>query len=430
MDEQNTEKKRDPVLRVLLSIGRVLLVLGLFFYLAYHLTGGFANEMRTETVTISKEEIALASVGTIVRDEATVYSDLTGVISYRFADGERVAVHAKVATVYSGTSDAETVARIAVLDRAIDLLEAAEIDENTTVSDGTAADRTVGRTVGTLAEQIARGAYGKTADSADTLLTALVRRDTILAEGSAAAGERLAALRSERAALADALGGSALIYAPEAGYFYTHADGGETAFDFAGATALSAAEYRLKLSAMSAPPANAVGKIVRLPKWYLLCPVENAQAQPLRAGKNYAVDFSAEGMRLTMQLAAKNEGESETLLVFTSQEMPADFAFDRTVKVSVITDTVEGYRLPASALRVVDGTVGVYIRTGNKVQFRAADVFFENGSHVFVDPKTEGVTLYASDGDDTNDVYCKGLSLHDAVIVSGAKDLTPEGIVK
>ena len=79
---------------------------------------------------------------------------------------------------------------------------------------------------------------------------------------------------------------------------------------------------------------------------------------------------------------------------------------------------------------MVDGTVGVYIRSGNTVRFRVADVIYENGADVFVDPDTAGVTLYAGDTDSENDLYCGGLALYDAVIVGGARDLIPEGIVK
>lgn len=429
MGEKETQK-RDPVLRVLLALGRGLLVLGLLLYLLYHLTNGFSAEMRTETVRLSTEEILLESDGTIVRDERQVTADARGVVSYRFADGERVKVGAKIAMLYGGAADSADIARIAEIDRAIDLLTAADIDEETNVSDGAAADRTVAAGMLTLSEQIARGDYGKTAEGADALLTALVRRDTILADGGDAVGARLAALQSERTELAAALLLSETVYAPEAGYFYAYADGGESAFDLDRVETLTPADYRLKLSAFSAPQASTIGKLVRSPKWYLLMPVTAEEAIGLKVGSSYTVIFSADGQRLSMRLAAKNEGGEEVLLVLTTNQMPADFSFARTQKVALVRDTVEGYRLPASALRVVDGIVGVYIRSGNTVKFRAADVFYESGAYVFVDPETEGVTLYASDTDETNDLYCKGLTLYDAVIVSGAKDLTPEGIVK
>ena len=118
------------------------------------------------------------------------------------------------------------------------------------------------------------------------------------------------------------------------------------------------------------------------------------------------------------------------MLIFSALGMPEGFTFDRTQRASLVRDTVSGYRIPASALRVVEGVVGVYIRSGNTVRFRTADVLYESGAYVYIDTETEGVTLYADDTDAENDLYCEPISLYDAVIVSGARDLIPEGIVK
>lgn len=428
MGEQNTEKKRDPVLRVLLSLGRGLLLVGLFLYLLYHLTGGFAAEMRTETVRLSTEAMLVTGEGTVVRDERVIGTSLYGVVGYRYPDGTRVPIGAKVAVVYSGT-DGETAAEIAEIDRAIDLLSAAEIREDTGISDGTAADRRLHERARMLSEQLARGQYADAAEGADVALTLLLQRDTILAGGDAA-GDRLAALRAERERLALRLGGSDAVYAPEAGYFYSETDGGEAAFDFSRVESLTPAEYRLKLSAFTAPAAESIGKMVRSSKWYLLMPVPEEEAYGLAVGKSYELRLGVAETRFSMTLAAKNEGDGETLLVLSAHSMPEGFAFDRTQKVSLVRDTVSGYRIPSSALRMVDGVVGVYIRSGNTVRFRVADVLHESGTYVFIDPDTEGVTLYATDTDSENDLYCAGLSLYDAVIVSGARDLVPEGIVK
>ena len=45
--------------------------------------------------------------------------------------------------------------------------------------------------------------------------------------------------------------------------------------------------------------------------------------------------------------------------------------------------------------------------------------------HVWGNPESEPTTLYAADDDADNDVYCKGLARYDEVIVSGARDLSP-----
>jgi len=428
--EKELEKKPDPVLRVLKSLGRGVLVLALFFYLLYHLTSGFSVEMKTQVVKPVTESISVGGTGVIVRDEKVITSDASGVVSYVYEDGEKVKINARVAQVYSGTNDEKTVLRIAEIDRAAELLELAEIDTDTRVSDGAASKREISSLLMNVSAGIRHGEYGAVASASDKILTEAVRRDTILS-GTDGTGETLSALYAERNKLAAALGGiETSLRAPAAGYFYSYTDGGEGVFDFSRVCDLTAAEYRVKFDTVGNTYANAVGKIVRSPKWYLLLPLENEQAKPYKAGNSYDVAFEGDGITLNMLLESKNEGDSESLLVFSSKLMPSGFSFDRVQNVSVVSDTVSGYKLPISSLRVVDGYVGVYIRSGNNIKFRAVEQLYESGAYVFVSTDTEGVTLYSSDTDETNDIYCKGLSLYDAVIVSGAKDLSPDRIVK
>lgn len=429
MEEKDTQK-RDPVVRILLALLRGALLLGLLFYLLYHLTGGFSVEMKTQTVKLSTEEILLSSVGTVVRAEVSIDAAEGGVVSYLFRDGEKVKTNAKVAMLYSGYGDSDTVARIAEIDRSIAMLEEADIDGDTRVSDGATAEREIASQILSLSEQIGKGEFSSAGEGADALLATLVRRDTILSDGAAAVSGMLAELNTERSRLAASLSGETTeLRAPKAGYFYSYADGLESVFSYDEVENLTPAAYHAALASVPSAAEETVGKIVLSPRWYLLCPVETEAAKALKVNGKYTLLFPGDPMRITMQLAAKNEEGDETLLVFTTQEMPDGFDFDRTQKVSIVTETISGYKLPASALRLVDGKVGVYIRSGNTVKFRTADVFYESGAYVFVHTDTEGATLYADDEDETNDMYCKGLTLYDNVIVSGAKELSPDRIV-
>ena len=430
MEEKETEQRRDPVARFWLSLLRGALILGLLFYLLYHLTNGFSAEMKTQTVKLTAEEQLLSAVGTVVRAEVPVRASESGVVSYDVSGGEKVKANAKVAMVYSGYAESDTVARIAELDRSIDLLEAAGIDGDIHVSDAADAEREITARLLTLSEQLGRGDFSSAGEGADGLLSTFVRRDTILSGSGEGTLATLSALRAERESLAASLsGGSTAVRASRAGYFYSYADGGETGFAYDSVGKLTPAEYHAGLSTMQAASAGTVGKIVLYPRWYLLCPVREEEAASLKAGGTYTLYFSGSGERISMTLSAKNAGDGEVLLVFSTLEMPDSFDFDRTQKISIVTDTVSGYKLPASALRIVDGSVGVYIRSGNTVKFRLVEVFYESGAYVFVRTDTEGQTLYANDADPSNDIYCKGLSLYDNVIVSGAKELAPDRIV-
>ena len=422
------EKRQDPVLRVLLSLGRGALVIALIIYLLYHLTNGFSAEMKTQIVKPVTESVTVSASGTVVRDETVITSGTHGVVSYLVSDGERVKVGAKVATVYSGVSDTGAVARISEIDSAIELLELAEVDERTNISDGTAAKREISSLLMMASEQIGKGNYAGLSKITDKLLMTSIRRDTILSDGEGA-GATLRELNAERDRLVASLGGvSSTVSAPFAGYFYSYSDGGENAFDFDSVSDLTAAEYRVKAGFIATADKNAIGKMVRTPKWYLLLPIAE-DAKHFKAGSKYEIYFEADGIKQEMLLEKKNAGEGESLLVFSSIAMPEGFSFDRTQNVSIAVSSVSGYKVPMSALRVVEGYVGVYVRSGNNIKFRVAEQIYESGAYVFLATDTEGVTLYENDDDETNDIYCKGLSLYDAVIVSGAKDLSPDKIV-
>lgn len=426
---ENVEKQ-NIFLRVLLSICRVLLIAGLLLYVLYHLTNGFSAEMKTETVRLYTEELFLDSEGVIVRSEIPVRSDGGGVVSYRFASGERVSKGARLAMVYSGSQNAETVARVAEIDKTIDLLESADINGETQISDGIAAGREISDRLSTFSDLISRGDYESASEESVSMLKAFVRRESIISDSGDDVAATLASLKAERESLASTLSGTSnSVYASAAGYFYDNADGAEGVFDYSSVTSLTPSEYSERVGGVLASVGDAIGKIVTQAKWYFVCPVTKDESIGLTVGKKYEISFGMSDMCISMTLDAKNEEGSDVLLIFSSIAMPEDFDYKRVQKVSIMRDTVSGYRVPSSALRIVDGTVGVYIRSGNTVKFRVADVIYESGAYSFISDETEGKTLYSSDTDETNDVYCKGLALYDNVIISGAKELFPDRIV-
>lgn len=416
------EEKRDPVARFWLSALRAVLVVGLIVYILSHLTGGFSEPMKTLLAEPSVEELTLTLDGAVVRDEIPLAAPSSGAVSYLYADGKRVRVGAKVAAVYSGYVDAQAVGELAEIDRLTDLLADAEVDGASSIADGVKADAEIRASLLTLADKTRRGEYGGVSRETGTLLLAMLRRDAILT-GESGASALLSSLKARRASVAASIAGSSTdVYTNAAGYFYSAVDGYEANFDYDAIESLTPSGYRVALEA-GAQATDAVGKIVLRAGWYFVSAVRKEDALPLSVGSSYAVDFTASGERISMTLAAKNEENGEVLLVFRTQSMPEGFDFSRTLRASVVYDSVTGYRVPSSALRVVDGTVGVYVRSGGTILFRTADVLCESGAYAYVSTESEPVTLYAGDGDETNDMACKGLMLYDEIVVSGAKDL-------
>lgn len=431
MDSQfDKEEKQSLPVRALQSVLRVVLIIGLLFYVLYHVTGGFSAELETETVKLYSEQLTLNASGVIVRSETAVENTTGGVVSYRYENGTRVNKGAKVAVVYGSGDDTATVARVAEIDATIDFLKAAGIDEELTVNDGISAGKQTSLILQGVSDSIARGDLGAVSAADNSLLEAFLRRGAAIDGDSDSVSHALSSLESERGSLAQSLSGvTNTLTAKTTGYFYDYADGAENIFDYDRITSLTPNEYEECVAKAQAASSSAAGKIVTLPKWYFVCPAEKEQCTSLKEGKKYDISFGMSDMTVSMTLDAKNVVGEDAVLVFSTIQMPSGFDFSRVQKVSIVSETVSGYRVPSSALRVVDGTVGVYVRSGNTVLFRVTDVIYESGSYSYVSIETAGVTLYAADEDETNDVYCKGLSLYDNVIISGAKELYPDRIV-
>ena len=54
----------------------------------------------------------------------------------------------------------------------------------------------------------------------------------------------------------------------------------------------------------------------------------------------------------------------------SASEMPGDFNYLRSQTVQIVERSYSGYRVPTSAVRVVDGVRGVYVLEGSTVRFR------------------------------------------------------------
>jgi hypothetical protein len=96
-------------------------------------------------------------------------------------------------------------------------------------------------------------------------------------------------------------------------------------------------------------------------------------------------------------LTSLSDGERAVLL-FSCEQMPAGFRFERVQDVRIVTETWEGYYVPETALHTdADGTLGVYILRGGVVCFRRIEVLYEGAGYrvaAAYDPEREDPGTY------------------------------------
>lgn len=404
--------------QVALGFVSVVLVLSMLCYVVYHMTNGFAAEIKTTPALEGEYYESEQAEGYIFRYENVLSSKYSGTVNYNVNNGERVSVGTRVAQVYERMGDESLTAGMVAIDKKIEMLRASNISDNVSVSDTKANDDDISKYLEGMRKSIRDGNYAAAGSNATELLVSLNQREIIVSSRTSY-NDIIERLEAERAALAARLTGTnEPVIAKDSGYFYYECDGYESVFLpelLEGMTPSALNE----LAAHSPDASEYVGKNVTSQKWYMALTLGRAEISAFETGESYKIAFcDYSGLYVDMTLEQMNAEADSALLVFSSNDMPAGFGFERSQSVSIITEEHEGLRFPMSAIRINEGVEGVYVLYGNTVFFRVAQVIgVENGYAVV---KKDSEPYVKSGGaEDGSDVVWSAVALYDEVIVSG-----------
>lgn len=397
----------------------VLLVIAVFVYVIFHLTGGLRTEISTTPALKGEYVVQDTAQGYIFRDERPVSSEYSGTVNYNTANGEKVKQGELAATVYESGTEHELTARMVALDEEIALLERSNISDNVLVSGTQGLDEQITRYLEAIRAGKREGDLSPMENLSDELRVLLNRRELIVSSRTSF-DEEIEELKRQRAELASRLSGkNEPLYASESGYFYYSCDGYENIFDPAELTDITPERFDYLVS--SEPETNKyVGKYVLGQKWYLVLKLDRTEIGKYDQDHRYSVAFREySDLRIKMKLERMSVSSDEGVLIFSTNEMPLGFDFERSQSVALITEEYEGLRFPVSALRKIDGVDGVYVLYGNTVFFRVAEVYGKEGGYAFV--RADGESHVVSEGDESGEgrVVWRSVSLYDEVIVAG-----------
>lgn len=404
--------------QVALGFVSVVLVLSMLCYVVYHMTNGFSAEIKTTPALMGEYYESEEAEGYVFRYENVLSSKYSGTVNYNVNNGERVSVGTRVAQVYEKTGDESLTAGMVAIDKKIEMLRASNISDNLSVSDTKATDDDISKYLESMRQSRRNGNLSAAGSNAAELLVSLNRREIIVSSRSNY-NDIIKELEAERAALAARLSGTnEPVMAKESGYFYYECDGYENVFlpellDGLTPSALG------ELVSCAPDTSRHVGKNVTSQKWYIALTLKRAEMSAFETGKSYKVAFcDYSNLYVDMTLEEMNAEADSALLVFSSNDMPAGFGYERSQSVRVITEEHEGLRFPMSAIRINEGVEGVYVLYGNTVFFRVAEVIGVENGYAVVKKDTEP---YVKEGGakDGSDAVWTAVALYDEVIVSG-----------
>ena len=337
-----------------------VLAVGLIAYLVFYIVRGWQDETVTVPAYSAVIQVGTDASGIVVREE-TVLSGSGAYVELIPSEGEKVSAGQTVARLYHDASGQATSQAINTLSAEIEQLNYA-LSSGTDATDTSRLDAAVLDCITDLRSLTASGDLSSLEDSTLNLRTMVFKRDYTYGDHEAAGG--LAVLcdekESELAALKSSLSQVATsVAAPASGVFSGVADGYESLIDPVSVLDMTPSQLSGLLGRDVAAPGGTVGKLITSSTWYFAAILAEEDAKGLLEGRTYTISFSYDWFgQVDMTLEQISDPENgQVVLLFSSRTNLADTTLLRVQTVDIVTQELQGIRIPRRALRVLTETV-------------------------------------------------------------------------
>ncbi|MBE6626682.1 MAG: hypothetical protein E7628_05840 [Ruminococcaceae bacterium] len=394
-----------------------VVAIGVMIFLGYHVVERFSPGLELIDAVPTTVTRTIEVDGYIMRDEEPLYANTAtdGSVVPAVPNGGRIAVGSRIVDVYSESS-ADIELRLSEIDEQIALLTKSKA-ENRSVQSAVGIESEIYDTVTSIRKHAEKGNYADALSLRVALLVDIKKKD-ILTGVITDYDAQISQLQNEKSQLRSTLGRCLeTVFAGESGYYFSEYDGYGNVFDpdkldemtYDEFTDMLGAEpfYSLRLS---------IGTLVHSYTWYVICPMSRSEANNFEVGKSYFVDFSYSDATLSMKVerVINDTTRENSIVVYSSEKMPLNFDYTRMQPVSISVKDYTGFKIPVSAVRVIDGYQGVYVKDEVTIEFRRINVIYEDGGYVICtgDPDTT---------DEGEEEKFSWIKQNDIVVVSGTE---------
>lgn len=359
---------------IFIYILTAVICLGVIAYIVYSVIrsgGDDISVLPAEKVTMDERN---RYTGYIMREEKVLYAESEGGVSYQYSDGERAPRDSIVARVYSGSNGDEVRSELVKYDDKISILSRSKVEDGTKFVGTKTIDNDISRVYTEIMEKKSEGDIDFALQKREELNILLNRRKIIVGTVSDF-DYQASSLEAKENALIEGLGGAYTeVTAGESGYFFAGIDGYETVFSSDKVKEMTVSDFDAMIT--SSPETGeqyAIGKLVTGFKWYVATEINIEEMKSYTVDREYNIMFpynSDKIIRMNLDRMIVPENGKRCVLIFSSSENPRNFNYLRAQSIYVLRDGYTGYKVPASAIRVIDGVQGVYILSGSTVHFK------------------------------------------------------------
>ncbi len=405
--------KQQVIKKVIAALVTVLIIV----YLGYVFGRAGFTQVKTVSAVQTTVYDSIDVNAYIVRSEKYVEYKENGVISYTVSDGDKVSKNENIADIFENANMSSKKQELDELEKNLAALE--QLEKN----------------IGTCRSNIsvAEGAL-KTADKNILDVLYSINERQLITEKSVSYQEKIDEVKAriEEIKKSDnSIQKNKGINASVSGYFSSHTDGYEQAFDIKKLSELMPGaldEGKIQKKDVSK---NVIGKIIDKVYWYIVFEVNSQDAIKIKNAAYLKVNIpvvSNDNILLEMESINQPDKSGNALVVMKGTYMNEQMSNVRNEDVSILLDDFTGIYVPKTAVHektlkytsvdedgnettVEKSTSGVYVRIGNEISFKQIEPIYSGEDYVIsnVSVKDENIA------DDT-----EVLRVYDQIVTEGA----------
>lgn len=381
------QKRQRPVAARILRVVGVALLAAVSLYVVVQFFVIFDQSYKTETA------IAYTMADSVTLDGVAAFETVSvpgsGNLGYLVSDGERVTNGTVVAECYTDDSQGLLRERLDRLGRTIDLLSKSQNSSGTDLSVLTNQTK---QALYNLLDKLDTAQYSGIAEAEDDFLLAQNRLQVSTGQ-TGDFSQTISALQAEYDELSAELGALQTITATTNGYFSSAEATPAIQVDPQALADATPAELQAMLEeGFPASEGDRAGQIATGFSWnfYAVCDLETAA----RFDGITSVKISVPGkqntpLAATVQEVTLDEDSGLAKLVLECQTINAEILSFGQETAQIDLKTYEGIRIDKSALHIVNGARGVYVKYGNLQRFLKITTLYEDENYILIPPDGE-----------------------------------------
>ena len=421
--------KQQVIKKVIAALVTVMIIV----YLGYVFGRAGFTQVKTVSAVQTTVYDSIDVNAYIVRSEKYVEYKENGVISYTVSDGDKVSKNENIADIFENANMSSKKQELDELEKNLAALEQLEKNIGTFTQTPDEIDKSISEFLCRSNISVAEGAL-KTADKNILDVLYSINERQLITEKSVSYQEKIDEVKAriEEIKKSDnSIQKNKGINASVSGYFSSHTDGYEQAFDIRKLSELMPGaldEGKIQKKDVSK---NVIGKIIDKVYWYIVFEVNSQDAIKIKNAAYLKVNIpvvSNDNILLEMESINQPDKSGNALVVMKGTYMNEQMSNVRNEDVSILLDDFTGIYVPKTAVHektlkytsvdedgnettVEKSTSGVYVRIGNEISFKQIEAIYSGEDYVIsnVSVKDENIA------DDT-----EVLRVYDQIVTEGA----------